>query len=128
MPQLTDRQRNLLGLINQMSQNTTTAIGTNSGLEIDFPSVDLNVDLGGVSVGRPTPTPIPPTPTPIPPAVPTTMRELLFTLVNEQVQVTVPFGTVSGLLLTVRDDYIVVIEAGSQVLIRIDKIEFVSEL
>ena len=126
MPQLTDRQRNLLGLINQMSQNTTTAIGTNSGVAIDFPSVDLNVDLGGVSIGRPTPTPIPPTP--IPPAIPTTMRELLLTLVNEQVQVTVPFGTVSGLLLTVRDDYIVVIEAGSQVLIRIDKIEFVSEL
>lgn len=128
LPQLTDRQRNLLSLINQMSQNTTTAIGTNSGFAIDFPSVDLDVDLGGISTGRPTPTPVPPTPTPIPPGVPTTMRELLLTLVNEQVQVTVPFGTVSGLLLTVRDDYIVVIEAGSQVLIRIEKIEFVSEL
>ena len=128
LPQLTDRQRTLLRLINQMSQNTTTAIGTNSGFAVDFPSVDLNVDLGGISSGRPTPTPMPPTPAPIPPAVPTTMRELLFTLINEQVQVTVPFGTVSGLLLTVRDDYIVVVEAGSQVLIRIEKIEFVSEL
>ncbi|WP_405096837.1 DUF2642 domain-containing protein [Oceanobacillus sp. FSL H7-0719] len=127
MPQLTDRQRNLLNLINQMSQNTSSALAANSGVEIDFPSVDLNVDLGGISITPPStiPTPTPPTPDP---TTPGTLRELLLTLVNEQVQVTTPFGEVSGLLLAVRDDFIALVDAGSQVLIRIDKIELVSEI
>ena len=127
MPQLTDRQRNLLNLINQMSQNTSSALAANSGVAIDFPSVDLNVDLGGISITPPStiPTPTPPTPDP---TTPETLRDLLLTLVNEQVQVTTPFGDVSGLLLAVRDDYIVLVDAGSQVLIRIDKIELVSEI
>lgn len=121
LPQLTDRQRNLLNLINQMSQNTTSLIGTNPDFTIDFPSVDLNIDLGGISTSKPPVTP--PTPT-----TPSTLRELLLTLVNEQVQVTTPFGAVSGLLLAVRDDYIVLVEEGSQVLVRIEQIELVSEL
>ena len=116
MPQLTDRQRNLLKLINQMSQNTNASMARNADLAVDFPSVDLGVDFGGVSTSSPS---TPPTPT--------SMRELLLTLVNEQVQVTTPFGAVSGLLLFVGEDYIAVVEDGSQVLIRVDQIELVSE-
>lgn len=125
LPQLTDRQRNLLRLINQMSQNTTSVLERSADYSVEFPSVDLNVDLGGVSKSRP---PATPPSTPAPPTVPTTLRELLLSLVNEQVEVTTPIGAVSGLLLMVRDDYIVLIEDGSQVLIRIEKIELVSEL
>lgn len=125
LPQLTDRQRNLLRLINQMSQNTTSVLERSADYSVEFPSVDLNVDLGGVSRSRP---PATPPSTPAPPTVPTTLRELLLSLVNEQVEVTTPIGAVSGLLLMVRDDYIVLIEDGSQVLIRIEKIELVSEL
>lgn len=125
MPSLTNRQRNLLNLINQLSQNTSTVLQNRTGFEIDFPSVDLNVDLGGVSTSPPTGTP--PGNGPTPPGTPTTMRELLMTLINEQVEVTTPFGTVSGLLLAVKDDYIVIIENGSQVLVRIEAIELVSE-
>lgn len=120
MPSLTNRQRNLLNLINQLSQNTSTVIESKTGLGIDFPSVDFNIDFGGVSTSPSTGKP---------PAgnVPTTMRELLMTLVNEQVEVTTPFETVSGLLLAVKDDYIVLVESGSQVLVRIEAIELVSE-
>lgn len=125
LPQLTDRQRNLLRLINQMSQNTTSVLERSADYSVEFPSVDLNVDLGGVSKSRP---PATPPSTPAPPTIPTTLRELLLSLVNEQVEVTTPIGAVSGLLLMVRDDYIVLIEDGSQVLIRIEKIELVSEL
>lgn len=125
LPQLTDRQRNLLRLINQMSQNTTSVLERSADYSVEFPSVDLNVDLGGVSRSRP---PATPPSTPAPPTVPTTLIELLLSLVNEQVEVTTPIGAVSGLLLMVRDDYIVLIEDGSQVLIRIEKIELVSEL
>lgn len=125
LPQLTDRQRNLLRLINQMSQNTSSVLEGSADYSVEFPSVDLNVDLGGVSRSRP---PATPPSTPAPPTVPTTLIELLLSLVNEQVEVTTPIGAVSGLLLMVRDDYIVLIEDGSQVLIRIEKIELVSEL
>ncbi|MBN6205207.1 DUF2642 domain-containing protein [Ralstonia pickettii] len=112
----------MLNLINQMSQNTTSVIRTNSDFAIDFPSVDLNIDLGGISTSTPPETP------PTDPTTPSTLRELLLTLVNEQVQVTTPFGAVSGLLLAVRDDYIVLVEEGSQVLVRTEQIELVSEL
>lgn len=132
LPQLTDRQRNLLRLINQMSQNTNAAMAGNTEFAVDLPSVDLGVDLGGVSISSPpASTPpgriLPPTPAPGP-APPTSLRELLLTLVNEQVQITTPFGAVSGLLLFVGDDYVAVVEDGSQILIRISQIELVSEL
>lgn len=127
MPQLTERQRNLLRLINQLAQTGTNSVGQNSGFSIDFPQVDLDlgIDLGGITIPS---TPTPPTP-PTPPGTPTTMRELLLSLVNEQVELTTPFGAVTGTLLAVRDDYVVLIEAdGSQVLVRIDKVELVGEL
>jgi len=122
---LTDRQRNLLTLANQLSQNLVNNSGNNSGLNTDFsvdlPGLGLDVDL---NMGRrPSPTP------PSPPTPPTTMREVLLSLVNEQVAVTTPFDVITGTLIAVRDDYIVVIEnSGAQVLVRIDKIELVSEL
>ncbi|QQK79603.1 DUF2642 domain-containing protein [Salicibibacter cibi] len=63
-----------------------------------------------------------------PPDSPTTIRELLCTLVGDQVQVTTPFGEVTGTLISVEDDYIVMVDdTGAQVLVRIDAIEFLSE-
>lgn len=129
MANLTDRQRNLFSLLNQMSQNLVTANNandTNNGstlsqnFSLDLPgfSLDggqnLNLSLGKWGCGGT-------------PGTPTTIREVLLGLVNEQVQVTTPFDTISGTLLSVQDDYIVIIEASSaQVLVRIEKIEFVS--
>ena len=124
MPSLTNRQRNLLNLINQLSQNTSTVLESRPGFGVDFPSVDFNIDLGGIST-----TPSIPSPGngSTRPSTPTTMRELLMTLVNEQVEVATPFGNVAGLLLAVRDDYIVLVENGAQVLVRMEAIELVSE-
>jgi len=127
---LTDRQRNLLTLANQLSlnlintpgNNSSSNSGINTDVSVDLPGLDLDVDL---NLGRRRPDPTPPTP----PAPPATIREVLLSLVNEQVAITTPFDVVSGTLIAVRDDYIVVIEnTGAQALIRIDKIELVSEL
>lgn len=126
MPSLTNRQRNLLNLINQLSQNTSTVLQNNTGLGVDLPTIDFNIDLGGISTSPSTGTP-PAGDDPTIPATPTTMRELLMTLVNEQVEVATPFGNVAGLLLAVRDDYIVLVEDGAQVLVRMEAIELVSE-
>ncbi|GGP09188.1 DUF2642 domain-containing protein [Oceanobacillus neutriphilus] len=127
MANLTDRQRKLLNLLNQMSQNMVTTNSTNNdstlshNFALNLPgfSLDggqnLNLSLGKWGGGGGTP------------GTPTTIREVLLGLVNEQVQVTTPFDTISGTLLSVQDDYIVIIEAsGAQVLVRIEKIEFVS--
>ncbi|MUK87444.1 DUF2642 domain-containing protein [Ornithinibacillus sp. L9] len=66
---------------------------------------------------------------PFNPNIPRTLREVLLSLINEQVQVTTPFGPITGTLLVVKCDYIVIVEAsGAQVLVPIDKIELVSEL
>ncbi|WP_188455307.1 DUF2642 domain-containing protein [Virgibacillus oceani] len=119
---LTDSQRALLGWLNQLSQNLGTTSGANVDFSVDLPGldVDFGVDIGGAGNSGNGTNP--------PPGTPRTMRELLLSLVNEQVQVTTPFGTVTGTLLLVKKDYIVIIEAtGEQVLVRIDKIELVSE-
>ncbi|WP_161493835.1 DUF2642 domain-containing protein [Virgibacillus necropolis] len=51
---------------------------------------------------------------------------MLRNLVNQQVQVTTPFGTVTGTLIAVKYNYIVISESsGNQVLVRTEKIEFV---
>lgn len=119
---LTNSQTNLLGLVNQLSQNLATNNGLDAGLSLDLPGLDVDVDLD-INVGGEGETDT------TPPDTPTTLREVLLSLVNEQVQVTTPFGTVTGTLIVVRSDYIVIIEGtGDQVLVRIDKIEFVSEL
>lgn len=109
---LTNGQKTLVSMLNQMSQSLTT----------DASQSLQGIDLGRI-IGKPTP------PSPTPPSSPTTIREVLLSLVNEQVQITTPFGAVTGTLLLVKNDYIVVIEAtGDQALVRIDKIELVSEL
>lgn len=126
MANLTDRQRKLLNLLNQMSQNMVTTNNTNNdstlshNFSLNLPGFslgggqNLNLSLGKWGGGGT-------------PSTPTTIREVLLSLVNEQVQVTTPFDTISGTLLSVQDDYVVIIEAsGAQVLVRIEKIEFVS--
>lgn len=118
---LTNRQKTLLGLLNQMSGNLS-ADGQNVGAS---PLIDFDFDIGIGGCKEPDTTP----PGTIPPSTPTTFREVLLDLVNEQVQVTTPFGAVTGTLIVVKNDYIVIIEAsGDQVLVRIDKIELISEL
>ena len=105
---LKSKQKALLELLNQMSRN----LANNNGLDFD-------IDFGGIK--KPDKSP--------PPCTPTTFREVLLSLVNEQVQVTTPFGVVTGTLLAVKSDYIVMIDdSGDQVLIHIDKIELISEL
>ncbi|EQB38985.1 MULTISPECIES: DUF2642 domain-containing protein [Virgibacillus] len=122
---LTNGQRSLLELLNQLSQNLANSSGINSDVSLNLPGigVDVGLDLGGTGstgdTGDNGGTP----------DTPTTIRDVLLGLVNEQVELTTPFGMVTGTLLAVRDDYVVVIEnTGSQALVRIDKIEFVSEL
>lgn len=110
-----------MGLLNQMSQNlANTGQNTDNPISSSGLNIDLGLGIGGGNGSHPTP------PTD---GTPTTFRQLLSDLTNEQVQVTTPFGAVTGILLVVKNDYIVVIEnSGEQVLINIDKIELISEL
>lgn len=126
MANLTNSQRsNLLRLINQLSQNNNSEISENISINLPGFSADAGLNLGFGSGNNGTETP----PDTLPPNTPTTIREVLLNLVNEQVEVSVPFGTVAGTLLVVRDDYIVIVEAsGAQVLVRIENIELVSEM
>lgn len=85
----------------------------------------VNSVLQGIVLPGPVPVP-PPVPIPTPP---TTLRTLLLSLVNEQVQITTPFDTLTGSLIAVRTDYVVLVEGdGSLVFVRIAKIESVVEL
>jgi len=60
---------------------------------------------------------------------PKTIVEVLCSLINEQVDVTTPFGVITGTLLAVKCDYIVILEdTGAQVLVRTNKIESVSPI
>lgn len=123
---LSDRQTALLDLIKQItSSNAAGNTGLNTDLSLGLPGLDIDLDLGiGIGGGGSTGT-TPPTP----PTTPKTLRDVLLGLVNEQVQITTPFDVVTGTLLLVKNDYVVIIEnAGDQVLIRIDKIELVSEM
>lgn len=112
--------------MNQLSQNTNSGISENLSINLPGFNADAGLNLGfGSGDDRPETPP----PNTLPPNTPTTIREVLLNLVNEQVEVSVPFGTVMGTLLAVRDDYIVIVEAsGAQVLVRIENIELVSEM
>lgn len=127
MPNLTNSQRNLLSLANQLSQNLIFDTGNvNKDVSIDLPGVGVDAS---VDVGFDTGTGQEPNPTPPSCPAPQTLKEVLRCLLNEQVEVTTPFGPVSGTLIAVKEDYIVLVEAdGSQVLVRMDKIELVSEV
>lgn len=60
---------------------------------------------------------------------PKTIIDILCTLINERLQVTTPFGVITGTLLDVKKDYIVILEdTGAQVLVRTAKIESVSPI
>ncbi|WP_176142433.1 DUF2642 domain-containing protein [Halobacillus hunanensis] len=121
MANLTESQANLLRLANQLSQSLMTG-DRDPDFSLDLPGLDFdfNLDIGEDAS--------PDTPTP-PATTPDTLTEVLLRLRNEQVEITTPFGTVTGTLLVVESDYVVVVEAsGAQVLVRIDKIELVSEL
>lgn len=111
----TDRQTAILDLIKKLAGET----GFNTDNSLNLPGLDFNFGVGMGNGGTGT------TPST---STPTTLQDVLMDLVNEQVQVTTPFGMVTGTLLSVKDDYIVIIEdAGGQVLVRSDKIELVSE-
>ncbi|UOR11547.1 DUF2642 domain-containing protein [Halobacillus amylolyticus] len=127
---LTNRQTELLRLANQLSQSLISGSGLSSNNSLDLPGLDVDVDLDVDLGGDDTVDPVPGTPTPpTTPTTPTTLREVLLTLVNEQVEVTTPFGVVTGTLLVVESDYVVIVESsGAQVLVRIEKIELVSEM
>lgn len=125
LPLDTERKRRLLNLVNQLTQNlpsTTNGSLLSENVSLNLPGLglDFDLDLGGGGGGSGSGS--------TPPNTPTTLRELLLSLVNEQVEVTTPFGVVTGTLIAVRDDYIVLIEnTGDQVLVQIDNIELVSE-
>ncbi|SES93035.1 Protein of unknown function [Salinibacillus kushneri] len=123
---LTDRQRTLLRMFNQMMLQNLPVNNTNGTTEnnlsdlVDF-NFDLDVSLGGNDgangdddAGADTPA---------------TIRDVLVDLTNESVEVTTTFGPVSGTLIAVEDDYIALIDsAGDTVLVPINQIEYVSEL
>ncbi|WP_085523142.1 DUF2642 domain-containing protein [Tuberibacillus sp. Marseille-P3662] len=119
------RQRVLLTLLNQISQNlgnlnTNASNTTNSNISIDFPGIDVDVSLPDLNPSTPS--------TPSDPQ-PDTIREVLLNLLNQQVEVTLAFDTITGTLSSVQDDYVVIIEGdGSLVLVPINQIELVNEL
>jgi hypothetical protein len=127
LPQLTERQRNLLAIINQLSQNTSSVLRGATEHAVELPTVDLNLDFGRLGRTRSEATPVTPPSAPAP-GQPENVPQLLATLVNEQVEITTPYGVVSGVLLAVRDDYVVVVQNDAHVLVRTEKIELLNEL
>ncbi|TFJ91330.1 DUF2642 domain-containing protein [Lentibacillus salicampi] len=132
MVNLTNRQLGLLRLSNLLTQNTltdnntTSNTNTNSGISenisIDLPGFDLDAGLN-LDFGRNdgTGTDLPDTPG--------TIRDVLLTMVNERLQVTTTSGVITGTLISVQGNYIVIIEAdGSQVLVPINEIDTFREL
>ncbi|WP_155216553.1 DUF2642 domain-containing protein [Terrilactibacillus tamarindi] len=117
---LTREQRlELLQRLLRLSQsigNTTSSSG--AGLSIDTPIFDLNFDLNIPGLGGGST-----------PSTPSTIPALLATLVNEQVVLSTPGGTVSGTLISVQTDYVVVVQAdGTLNLVPLSKIQTVREL
>ncbi|MFS0786528.1 DUF2642 domain-containing protein [Shouchella sp. 1P09AA] len=61
--------------------------------------------------------------------LPVSERELLWCLTGKDIEVSTPFGFLSGTLLAVKRDYIVLLdETDTQVLVRFAKIETVRSL
>ena len=110
----------LLNIIRQLSSANLTN-GSTGGASVTLPSftgsLDLgSMDLGGFTIGNGGS------------SNPTTAARLLNSLMNETISVTVPFQTITGTLIAIRSDYIVLVESdGSIVEIPIENIEFVSE-
>lgn len=109
--------RRLIELSNALSRNTSFNLNTNLSdlLDVDI-DVDVDVDIstdGDVSN----------------PNSPSSLRALLESLLNEQIQVTTPFDTISGTLIAVKSNYIVIVEgSGNLVFVVIENIESVVEL
>jgi len=60
---------------------------------------------------------------------PETIIDVLCSFINDQIEVTTPFGVVTGTLLDVNRNYIVLLENnGDQVLVRTEKVESVSPM
>lgn len=60
---------------------------------------------------------------------PETIIDVLCDLINERIQVTVPFGVITGTLLDVKCDYIIMLEdTGALVLVRTRSIESVNPI
>src|SRR5699024_12698754 len=60
---------------------------------------------------------------------PQSIIDVLCSLINEQEEITVPFGVVTGTLLDVKRDYIIILEnTGDQVLVPTQNIESVSPM
>lgn len=110
----------LLRRLLQLTQPQTTSTSTELlGLNLDVLGRDvLNLDLS-LPITLPGTSPSPPT----------TLREYLLTLLNEQVQISTPFDTLTGTLMAVQNDYVVLVEStGSLVFVTISQIETVTEL
>ena len=117
----------LLNAIRGLGTNTLTDSGllsnlTNSNLTTSNPlqvCLPLNLDLANLGLGNIL----------NPSNTPTNLRELLNSLLNRTVEVTVPFQTLTGTLIAVRSDYIALVEAdGTLVEVPINKIEAVQEV
>ncbi|MFL0574585.1 DUF2642 domain-containing protein [Bacillus megaterium] len=113
----------LLRRLLQLTQSQTTPTSTELlGLNLDVLGRDLlNLDLSlPITLpGRGSSTP----------STPTNLQEYLLTLLNEQVQISTPFDTLTGTLMAVQNDYVVLVEStGSLVFVAISQIETVTEL
>lgn len=99
--------------------NNTASNTAVSGTGITFPSLSGSLDLGSINIGDllgggST--------------IPSSLRQLLNSLLNETVSVTVPFQTLTGTLIAVRSDYIVLVEPGGTIVeVPIANIELLSE-
>ncbi len=110
----------LLKRLLQLTQSQTTSTSTELlGLNLDVLGRDLlNLDLS-------LPITLPGTGS----STPTTLPGYLTTLLNKQVQISTPFDTLTGTLMAVQNDYVVLMEtAGSLVFVAISQIETVTGL
>ncbi|TCN27844.1 uncharacterized protein DUF2642 [Mesobacillus foraminis] len=63
------------------------------------------------------------------PIIPATIRGLLSDLLNEQIQITTPFTTLTGTVISVEMDYVAMVEPGGELyFVRLDKINTVTRV
>ncbi|WP_162990111.1 DUF2642 domain-containing protein [Mesobacillus foraminis] len=117
---------NLRNLGTSITNQVTTFVNATISEALD--QIPSTITIPPITI-PPFPFPIP-TPDPAPaPVTPTTIRGLLLDLLNERVQITTPFTTLTGTVISVQADYVAMVDAGGELyFVRLDKINTVTRV
>ncbi|MFS0634506.1 DUF2642 domain-containing protein [Mesobacillus foraminis] len=118
-----------LGNLRNLGTSITTQVTglVNSTINQVLAQIPSTITIPTINIP---PITIPDFPLPTPdPVTPATIRGLLLDLLNEQVQLTTPFTTLTGTVISVENDYVAMVEPGGELyFVRLDKINTVTRV